>query len=231
MKFRKITAGIAALGLLLTFATANAAVQTVDLTFSGTPQGTVSGSVKVGTSPVGVQAGEFSFDVTSASPGVPIDLTQKLLAYCAEANIRLTIGQVVTYTVVDPTTVFAAGTVDNVSRLYTGFLGASRSSAVNSAAFQLALWEILKETDGTAFNLSSDFFQAVLGTTNWNAAVQTATDWLGSLSKFSASRQFLLLQSKTSQDLVFIPVPEPGMLLLIGSGLLLGGAIRRRARS
>ena len=234
MKLRKIAATFAALGLALAFGSASAAPLTVELQFKGTPQGTVQGDVFVGGDRTNTRAGEFSFEVISADPGVPVDLTQRLLAYCAEANIRLTTGTSVIYTVHDPMDLFAAGTVDNVSRLYTGFLGASRTSAINSAAFQLALWEILKESDGTTFDLSSDFFRAAYGVNSsddWNAAVDQATDWLARLGNFSANRQFLLLKSDTSQDLVFIPVPEPGMLLLIGSGLLFGVAIRRRIRS
>ena len=234
MKLRKIAATFAALGLALAFGSASAAPLTVELQFKGTPQGTVQGDVFVDGKRSNVQAGEFSFEVVSADPGVPIDLTQRLLAYCAEADIRLTTGVSVIYTVHDPVSLFDAGTIQNVSRLYTGFLGASRTSAINSAAFQLALWEILKEADGTTFDLSKDFFRAASGigsSDNWNTAVVRATNWLGQLGGFSANRQFLLLKSDSSQDLVFIPVPEPGMLLLIGSGLLFGVAIRRRIRS
>ncbi|MEZ5565678.1 MAG: PEP-CTERM sorting domain-containing protein [Gammaproteobacteria bacterium] len=101
-------------------------------------------------------------------------------------------------------------------------------NAATSGAFQIAIWEILNETAGNAYNLASGNFKGTNGT---NGSIALAQSWLNNLggpNHYAIS----VWQSPTRQDLaVFsrVTVPEAGSLTMLGLGLLIAGfAVRRR---
>lgn len=110
------------------------------------------------------------------------------------------------------------------------------SSLLNSAAFQLALWEIRYETSGT-FNLTGGTFKAS-GDAAGALAIAQANTWLNTLPATSTYTITLLHSGPPGmhQDFVtdsrvpiLLLVPEPSMLPLVGIGFLgMLVALRRR---
>lgn len=96
------------------------------------------------------------------------------------------------------------------------------TGATSSAAFQVALWELMYETSGT-YSLGG-------GTASFTgdaAALTLAQGWIDVLG--AASTPFAVYQSQTHQDILVTPVPEPETYALMAAGLgALGWVSRRR---
>jgi hypothetical protein len=127
---------------------------------------------------------------------------------------------------------------DALGRLATHYLGLSSTSAANSGAFQLAIWEIVFDHSAataytnafTAGNFrASNFTSSVTPQSIATAqSIVTAQTWLNDLSGPS-SYNISVWQSPSHQDLaVFTQVPEPATLGLLGLGLIGIGLVRRK---
>ncbi|HQR02921.1 MAG TPA: PEP-CTERM sorting domain-containing protein [Rhodocyclaceae bacterium] len=143
----------------------------------------------------------------------------------------------------------AAKIQTDLVRLYTAehsLIDGTNSTANNSAAFQLAIWEIVNENSST-YDLSTGGLQAGSSSTGY----ATAQSWLTSLNttpSFGAGSQYKVsfwnvndgngLNGGTApptwgaQDLaVFAPVPEPETYAMLMAGLGLIGVIARRRKA
>jgi PEP-CTERM motif len=122
----------------------------------------------------------------------------------------------------------------SLSKLFT-FAGSLVNSAATSAAFQLAVWEIIYESPSNAYSMTTG--RASFGTQDVRDAgtVTLAGNWLNALSSTPATSPISILASTNSQDLVYggatAPIPEPSTYALMIAGLAgVGFVARRRAK-
>lgn len=112
-----------------------------------------------------------------------------------------------------------------LGQLFHEAYGQATIDEAHSAAFQLAIWEIVYDSGN--LNLGGGTFQ-VLNNYGHAATVALAQSWLTNLSNFTDNYDLIMLSSPSHQDFVtfgrtFIQlqsVPEPASLLLAAAALL-----------
>jgi hypothetical protein len=130
--------------------------------------------------------------------------------------------------------VVSGGKYDTLSELFTEAFTTSTISTLNSAAFQLAVWEILEET--TPGSLSPGVNQGTFYVTNDFGNTTTVAAANALIAGLPASGTYVihLLHNADSQDFVYgvnatlRKVPEPGPLSLVAVALIALLAVRRR---
>lgn len=130
-----------------------------------------------------------------------------------------------------------------INTLYANYHGDALLNGTNAAAFQLAIWELVNESESALtsmdLDVSSGDFQvtggSVLNVASGQSvsAVALANTWLSTiLSLFNPNGvDMLALSNDSAQDqliMTSVVIPLPAPVLLGGLGLLLVPAVRRR---
>ena len=168
-----------------------------------------------------VLAAQFKMETTAG---------ESFLAYCLDLAHHIADG--VAYKV---TTLadgwFSDTAVKDIDRLFTSHYASLGSDNTRNAGFQLALWEIVEESSGNSYDLSSGAFSVS------SSAAAQGQSFLDNLGSATGGYKLTFLDSDTNQSLVsadfstnVAPVPVPAGLPLLLTGL--GGiALIRRKRS
>jgi hypothetical protein len=192
----------------------------------------------------GVYSGAFRMtDVTG--PTLPAGTS--FMAWCVDIFHRLNTGSAGdSYVLRTGSDFFGAGSarVASLERLAsyvvdadgndgTTTLQSALSGSLQSAAFQLAVWEIVNEDAASAYNVASGDFYATGGSTAVSA-INLANTWLTNSLTWSRTQVLSVWAGGNStQDLgVFAPIPEAETYAMMLAGLgLMAFVARRRQRN
>jgi hypothetical protein len=178
----------------------------------------------------GGSGGFSAADLTTGGPSFE--------AWCVDIFSNFWFPSTSNNTLLSASSVFNATKADDLGRLYTAhhtLIDGHGSTSNDSAAFQLAVWEIVNES-GSSYDLSNGAFTA----TGTGAA--DAQSWLSALGSTTSmySANVWRVDSMVSTDhghsqdvVVFAPVPEPETyaMLLAGLGLMSVTAYRRKKQA
>lgn len=245
---KKILTLAVAAGMMMVASNANAqAVVVKNVAF--TP-GAVTGALHSSVNNGDTQIGQFQFKGNFVSGGAAFDyLTYcvDLAKYVSTGNVNYTSYSVMPISALSTITVAKANALNALLTNTSSLLSAATGqNAINiSAATQLAVWEIMFETQPSwsVSNAASTFYVTTPGsssstnTTALTNARALANTYLGNVANNSwavnNNYQLKLLYSQTQQTQVFLTpsVPEPATwaMMLIGFGAV-GGALRYRRR-
>jgi hypothetical protein len=130
-----------------------------------------------------------------------------------------------------PALPFDATRQTNLARLFTNNFSHALDDAQHSAAFQIAIWDILFDNDAT---ISTYGGAGQFGISSGNAAtIALAQSYVSGLGSGTPNYPLTQLTSREHQDFItpgtFHDVPEPSPLPLLGAGLaVMMFAMRRR---
>ena len=167
-----------------------------------------------------VNAGGFA-TILNGSPS--------FVTYCVDLYQHIAFGTLYPeYTAPGTSHVFANNRAyADLGRLYAN--AGVVDTALEEAAFQIAVWEIAYETTAGAYALGSGAASFSGGTAASSGALGLAATWLSGLGN-GAGRSISVIESRDHQDVIFAPVPEPSTYMLMLAGLMATVEISRRKR-
>jgi len=249
MKFAKVFSALAASMALSAFV-GKASAATVNLTYTGVSPGvSIRMTDNSGSSYFNTTAGQFNFNVNSNTGATSVIPGSTVKTFCIDITQGLQSGT--TYNVLGPgfgayTAPFpATGRLQAFyNQYYSTYTANANSLAVDDAAWQLCLWELVQ--DGTPGSLTAGTFKVAAKNTSLHyndsadqiAAIAQATTWLSGFNVNTVgSWQVYQLNNSYKQDQIFaiqgagaIPTPLPaalpgGLALMAGLGAM---KLRRR---
>lgn len=175
------------------------------------------------------ETGQVSLGILNYSDSI----AGSFLAYCIEPSESNSVAAR-TYTA----STFSGSQATLLQGLYSSTF-ASATSVTQQAAFQLAVWEIVRESPANSLSLtqnSGSFYVRTTGLTgvslqNTNDLISLANSYLNAAQSYSGLPLYSLtkLTNAGAQDLVVAQaVPEPGTYTMFLAGLGAVGLIARR---
>jgi hypothetical protein len=194
-----------------------------DVTFTGFAHG--SETVHFSVSAPNVVA---SGDVYAGGFATVYDGSPSFVTYCVDLYQHIAFNTLYPeYTAPGTTHVFTdSRAYTDLGRLYAE--AGVVNTAVEEAAFQIAVWEIAYEKSTNPYNLSSGAATFSGGTAASSGALNLASTWLAGLGA-GTGPGIEVIESRDHQDVIFAPVPEPSSLALMLAGLVATVGISRRA--
>lgn len=185
-----------------------AAADTVTATFNSVSPSTIFYYTLNG-SGLAAYTGQINWTRTGGTqPGLP---ETAFSTFCIELTQHIQLNHSYTYDVMDlsqaSNPAMGEGKAQDIGRLWAKYHPLADDSPNNAAAFQVAIWEILYDTDHL---LNAGHFRAKYPTA---APATIAQGWLSDLSWNGALPNLLAMKSATAQDQVFVgppPTPEYG---------------------
>ncbi len=167
-------------------------------------------------------------------------------AWCIEPREFITMGQSISYTLVPLSQAasniggIGAFKANQVRELFGRFNNnfANPLTAQQAGAFQIALWEIVRETPGNALDLFSGNISFDAGSDNVAGTLALASSYVSAIDGTGPKAQRLVVlsngifgvQGSGTQDLIVqgnVPEPSAWAMLILGFGFV-GVASRRR---
>jgi PEP-CTERM motif len=202
---------------------------TVDITSSGFSNGSKSGVLHLTGSAFDGQTasfGQFKLDGVYSPGGSPVTF----FTYCVDLYHSLIIPG--TFTIQPLTSIMTAAKADDITKL---LFYNSPTTDVQSAAIQLAVWEIAFE--GTAIRnvdagaLAGTFFASAGDSATARSTANTYLANLGALAMPTGVTATVLYAQNNQIQVFLSPVPEAATwgMMIIGFGIV-GASLRRRAK-
>lgn len=228
---------VAALALVAIATTAGtAAAQTVTVAGTGTGAGRTVNVTYQGTAR-SVFAGQINLSLTNSSTGL---YNGSWISFCTELNQFIFIGgapQVYNFMAVsdlpNPGAAMGVTRANAIARMYKSANGTQYAAAASdlAAAFQIAVWEISSDYDGTAASLNMSVGTMQAAGLSSAITTQLTTLFAAASSTTGAMSTLVGLGNATYQDQIIeagSQIPTPGAVAMLGLAGVAGIGRRRR---